>query len=78
MTEGVSEILESHVRLGQRQLDLMRAGTDFSIIDRTTPWMHVVPTTKSGMVQHLANLKITLARHIEPKRSTFPANPANS
>lgn len=59
--DRVKEILESHLRLAERQFELMRAGTDFSLIEGDG--LQIVNATEEDLLARIIKLQEALARH---------------
>lgn len=68
MADRVAEIVEAHLELAKKQLEFLRAGTDFSLIDAAKPGLRLLPITERGLVRRIANLEEALARHAERMR----------
>lgn len=62
MADRVKEILVAHLNLAQRQLELLRAGVDFSFVEER-PGLQIVHTTEDVLLERIANLQGQIARH---------------
>ena len=60
--DRITELLEAHIRLAERQLELMRTGMEFSILEDEAG-TNALPSTEASLMVHLANLQNALARH---------------
>lgn len=64
MADRITEILEAHILLAERQLELMFHGTDFSLVAGETG----ILTTEQDLLERIAALEGALAKHLERMR----------
>lgn len=62
MADRITEILEAHIRLAERQLELMKQGVDFSLIEER-PGVTVIPITIESITERIERLRAQIARH---------------
>lgn len=59
--DRVGDILRDHIRLAERQLELMRSGIDFTFVEG--PGLTVISTDEQDLLKQIASLQSALQRH---------------